>query len=110
MSSREVAPVTPLELAQEVRGGGVIVLIDVRADYEWQLGRLPDALHIPLGRLDVAAGEFDRTANIVVYCHHGARSDLAARVLVAAGFSNVRNLIGGIDRWSAEVDQSVARY
>jgi len=46
----------------------------------------------------------------VVYCHHGQRSDAAARALMGFGFTRVRNLVGGIDRWSREVDSGVRRY
>ena len=48
--------------------------------------------------------------DIVVYCKSGVRSANAARQLRAAGFTRVRNLTGGIRRWSDEVDPSVPRY
>jgi adenylyltransferase/sulfurtransferase len=56
------------------------------------------------------APDLPRDANIVVYCHHGQRSDMAARHLLNTGFTHVRNLTGGIDRWSRLVDPSVRRY
>jgi rhodanese-related sulfurtransferase len=46
----------------------------------------------------------------VVYCHHGARSEAAVAWLRARGFAHVRNLAGGIDRWSLEVEPSLRRY
>ena len=52
----------------------------------------------------------DRSAEIVVYCHHGMRSAAAVEWLQDQGFRTVRNLVGGIDRWSLEVDASVRRY
>jgi adenylyltransferase/sulfurtransferase len=51
-----------------------------------------------------------RDEHIVVYCHHGSRSLLAAEFLVEQGFPRVWNLTGGIDRWSSEVDPTVATY
>jgi adenylyltransferase/sulfurtransferase len=102
--------ITPTELSAELSAGESIVVIDVREPYEWQIGRIPTARLIPLGTLLRAAPELDRNASIVVYCHHGSRSDAAARALISAGFANVRNLLGGIDRWSREVDASVRRY
>ena len=48
--------------------------------------------------------------DIVVMCHHGIRSAAACAFLVREGFHHVRNMAGGIDRWSREVDASVPRY
>ncbi len=105
-----VSAVLPDDLDREIRDGEAITLIDVREDHEWRIARLPNATLIPLRTLPTAAGGLDREANVVVYCHHGSRSDLAARTLMVAGFTRVRNLIGGIDRWSLDVDPSIPRY
>jgi len=43
-------------------------------------------------------------------CHHGQRSQRALELLRQSGFGNVKNLRGGIDAWSREVDPAVARY
>ncbi len=102
--------ISPTELSAALNQGESIVVIDVREPYEWQIGRIPTARLIPLATLLAAAPELDQNASIVVYCHHGSRSDAAARALSGAGFTDVRNLIGGIDRWSRDVDPSVRRY
>jgi sulfur-carrier protein adenylyltransferase/sulfurtransferase len=102
--------IAPAELAGALNRGAPLVVIDVREPYEWQLGRIPTARLIPLATLHAAVPNLDRDASVVVYCHHGSRSAAAARALVAAGFSDVRNLVGGIDRWSVEVDPGVRRY
>jgi Rhodanese-related sulfurtransferase len=52
----------------------------------------------------------DRNTEIIAYCHHGMRSGDATGFLLQQGFSNVKNLIGGIDAWSIQVDGSVPRY
>ena len=52
----------------------------------------------------------DRDTPIVFQCHHGIRSQLAAEYFRRQGFSNLYNLSGGIDAWSALVDPSVPRY
>lgn len=112
MTQKPTAPgvITPTELSDALNRGDSIVVIDVREPYEWQIGRIPTARLIPLSTLRAAASELDRNASIVVYCHHGSRSDAAARALASAGFADVRNLVGGIDRWSREVDPNVPRY
>ncbi|MDE3118191.1 MAG: rhodanese, partial [Nitrospirota bacterium] len=44
------------------------------------------------------------------YCHHGMRSADATGFLLQQGFSNVKNLVGGIDAWSIQVDPNIPRY
>jgi adenylyltransferase/sulfurtransferase len=88
----------------------VIDLIDVREPYEWRIARIEGARLIPLGRIGASASEIARDRDVVLYCHHGARSHAAGEELVAQGFDRVWNLSGGIDRWSAEVDPSVPTY
>jgi adenylyltransferase/sulfurtransferase len=61
-----------------------------------------------LDRLDELADWKDRP--MVVYCHHGMRSAHAIHLLQSLGIQHMSNLQGGIDRWSQEVDPSVARY
>jgi adenylyltransferase/sulfurtransferase len=104
------AEITPRELADRIAGGTRPVLIDVREPREWELARIEGAQLIPLGTLEAAMGSLDRTADIVVYCKTGARSAKAMEQLRAAGFARVRNLAGGIRRWSDEIDPSVPRY
>ena len=87
-----------------------ISVIDVREPYEWSIARLPDARLVPLNSLPQAVNSLDRDAEIVIYCHHGMRSAAAADWLRDQGFGNVLNLVGGIDRWSLEVDPSMRRY
>ena len=107
---KEVDTITPRDLAQAQATADPPVVIDVREPYEWAIARLPEARLIPLRTLFAVAPDIPRDADIVVYCHHGQRSDAAARALMDFGFSRVRNLVGGIDRWSREVDSGVRRY
>jgi sulfur-carrier protein adenylyltransferase/sulfurtransferase len=102
--------ITPVELAALLERGIPISLLDVREPYEWAVARLPDARLVPLNSLPNAVHSLDRAADIVVYCHHGMRSAAAMDWLRDQGFTRVRNLVGGIDRWSIEVDPSVRRY
>jgi molybdopterin/thiamine biosynthesis adenylyltransferase/rhodanese-related sulfurtransferase len=102
--------ITPLRLDARLREGAALALLDVREPYEWAIARLPDARLVPLNSLPQAVHSLDRNAEIVVYCHHGARSAAAVDWLRDQGFAKVRNLVGGIDRWSLEVDSSMRRY
>jgi rhodanese-related sulfurtransferase len=77
-------------------------LVDVRADHEWDAGRIEGAIHLPLAELDERAGELDRERPVVLYCRGGNRSTMAAEALEAAGFDAVK-LSEGIVGW-AEAD------
>lgn len=103
-----ITAVTPSAVATRMAPGAQ--LIDVREPWEWEICRLPGAQLIPLRELEAHLGMLDPQREVVVYCHHGVRSVDAARRLQSAGFKRVSHLEGGIDRWSAEVDDRVARY
>ena len=116
-----VAPAAPAEpagvsapelaalLSGEAEHERTAQLVDVREPWEFELARLPGAVPIPLGQLPQAMDALDRDRPVVVYCHHGIRSQRALETLRAAGF-DVRHLTGGIDAWSRLVDDAVARY
>jgi len=102
--------ISPLRLDARLREGASIALLDVREPYEWAIARLTDARLIPLNSLPQAVHSLNRDVEMVVYCHHGTRSQAAVNWLRDQGFGKVRNLVGGIDRWSLEVDPSMRRY
>lgn len=105
-----VEEIDPRELKARLDRGDRLRLIDVREPYEWEIAHLPQATLIPVGEIEGALPSLDRADEIVVHCHHGARSAAVAALLRRAGFGRVLNLAGGIDRWSVEVDPGVARY
>jgi len=84
--------------------------VDVREPWEWDLGHISRAQHLPLGGVETGLGQLDPGRPVVTYCHHGVRSLAARDVLVKAGFKDVRSLAGGIDAWSREIDGAVPRY
>ena len=87
---------------RQAEGKEDFVLLDVREDYEraeYNIG----GVHIPLGQLSMS---FDKLApyredEIIVYCRSGKRSAMAQELLRQAGFSNVRNLEGGMLAYQA---------
>ncbi|MGH7606643.1 MAG: ThiF family adenylyltransferase, partial [Gemmatimonadales bacterium] len=107
--------IEPRELQRELAGSADLLLLDVREPYEADIARIAGpggggARLVPLRELPGRLGELPRHAAIVTYCHHGQRSARARDILTAAGFANVRNLAGGIDAWSREVDPGMPRY
>ena len=77
------------------------LLLDVREDNEWAVGRLPNARHIRLGELSKRMPELEKYKDkpIVVYCRSGNRSARACALLKKSGFGNANNLAGGIMAW-----------
>ena len=105
-----VQELEPRDLADRMRRGEALELIDVREPYEWRIGRIEGARLVPLGRVGADWSTFPRDRAVVLYCHHGVRSRAAAEFLAEQGFDSVWNLSGGIDRWSVDVDPTIARY
>ena len=104
--------ITPAELDRWLKSESPPLLLDVRQPEEFAVASLPGAVVVPLDQLPARLSEPDgwRTEEVVVYCHHGMRSAHAIGWLAAQGFSHLRNLTGGIDRWSLEVDSETPRY
>lgn len=104
--------ITPRELAEQLQSAHPPKLLDVREPEEYALVRLEGARLIPLGELLLRQAELAdwKEEEIVVYCHHGLRSLSAISQLRHLGFQRLRNLAGGIDRWSVEVDPTAPRY
>ncbi len=73
-------------------------LIDVRADHEWEAGRIAGATHLPLAELAARTGELDPDRPVVLYCRGGTRSTMATDALSAAGFDAAK-LSEGVVGW-----------
>jgi rhodanese-related sulfurtransferase len=76
-------------------------LVDVRADHEWEAGRIAGAKHVPLAELAERTGEIEKERLVVLYCRGGNRSTMAAEALAAAGFDAAK-LSEGIVGWGEE--------
>ncbi|WP_067620511.1 rhodanese-like domain-containing protein [Alicyclobacillus acidiphilus] len=79
----------------------LVQYIDVREPGEFRNGHIQGFRNIPLGQLKRRLGELDRDKPVVVMCHSGMRSAQAARLLVKQGFSDVRNVSGGMLAWNS---------
>jgi monothiol glutaredoxin len=84
-------------------------LIDVRTEEERAFARIEGSRLLDRACYEYLLG-LDRETTIVFQCHHGVRSYSAAEHFQGLGFTNVLNLAGGIDAWSALVDSTVPRY
>ncbi len=89
--------ITAQELKERLDKGEKINLIDVREEYEFDEDNLGGELY-PLGSLPSQIDDLEELQDeeVIIYCRSGARSGRAQQFLEQNGFSNVRNLIGGI--------------
>jgi sulfur-carrier protein adenylyltransferase/sulfurtransferase len=98
------------ELSRRIDAGEAMQLVDVREPFEATIARIEGSELIPLGSLEAALERIRSDVPVVLYCHHGPRSDRAAEFLRQQGFHDVHNLLGGIDAYAAQVDSTLARY
>lgn len=102
--------ISPAELDARRKSGERLRLIDVREPSEHEIARIEGAELLPLSRFEEWAGALDSDEETIVICHHGIRSAQVCLFFARQGHAKMINLVGGIDRWSLEVDGSVPRY
>jgi adenylyltransferase/sulfurtransferase len=105
-----VQRITPSGLQERLNSGEKIIIVDVRESEELEICSLPEIVHIPLSAIASDHTELDPGASYALLCHHGIRSAQAAGFLIQAGFQDVTNIEGGIERWAQEVDSTLQRY
>jgi adenylyltransferase/sulfurtransferase len=65
---------------------------------------------IPAAQFVQRLGEFDPASEIVIHCKSGGRSARAVEIMKGRGFTNARNLTGGVLAWINEIDPSQRKY
>ena len=81
------------------------LLLDVRTPSEFGRGHIPGSKNVPLDVIDhIGCSIADKDVPLFVYCHSGARSRLAAKMLNKCGYSSVVDM-GGISRYSGELER-----
>jgi sulfur-carrier protein adenylyltransferase/sulfurtransferase len=98
------------ELKRKIDAKEDFFLLDVREPNEYQIGKIPGSTLIPLGEVPQRVNEIPRDKEIIVHCKMGGRSAKAAAFLRTQGYTNVKNLKGGILDWSDKVDPTVPKY
>lgn len=95
------------EFAQLIKSNTSAMLVDVREDSEYKSGTIAGAQNIPLSVLSSRLDEFpqDKDTPLLLFCRSGHRSQQAAQLLLAAGYTNVTDLQGGIMAWTGKVIQ-----
>ena len=87
-------------------------IIDCREPDEWAICHLEGAELVPLSQFgELAPQRFqDPQQHVVIYCHHGMRSQRAAAWLRQRGLQKAQSMRGGIDAWSVAIDPTITRY
>ena len=93
---RGVMPsMTPAELLERMKADASLFVLDVRTPAEWEAGHLDAAVHIPVDELRDRLDEVPADRPVAIHCGSGYRSYLAQRILLNAGRTDVRNVVGG---------------
>jgi hydroxyacylglutathione hydrolase len=95
-----IPTLTLAEVGNQLRADHA-VLLDVRSEEEWKSGHAPESLNLPIGGLDQRLDKIPRNRPIIVHCQTGARAAIAASLLKARGFTDVRMFPGGFAEWQA---------
>ena len=95
--------ITPIEVQEKLKTNNTIHLIDVREVDEVKEGKIPQAIHIPLGLLEFRMHELNEKVEYTMVCRSGGRSGRAVQLLEGHGFKVV-NMVGGMNDWEGPVE------
>lgn len=101
---------TPREIKQRLDAGENLTLIDVREPDEMMIAAIDGAQECPMSQARDWIDTLPKDGELVIFCHHGARSMQVAAALAQRGHTNVTNMTGGIDQWAEQVDPTVPHY
>lgn len=77
------------------------LVLDVRETKEFNGGKLPNAVHVPLSQLGARIGELAKHVSrpVIAYCDRGVRARSSMSILAKAGFKDIYHLQGGFKAW-----------
>jgi monothiol glutaredoxin len=104
-----IRQLTVQELKALLDSKAPLQLLDVRSEAERRIAKIEGARNLDKKTVP-EIDDLDPDTLLVFLCHHGMRSLAAAQHFQSKGFTNLGNVVGGIEAWSAEVDPSVPRY
>lgn len=93
--------VSPSEIKARLAKGEKLQIIDVREPSELAAGAIPGAINVPLSSLPARYHEINRNQETIMVCRSGARSGKACEFLSAKGYSNLKNMTGGMIQWDS---------
>jgi len=102
--------ITPSQLKVMMETNPDLYVLDVREPHEIAICAIEGTHKIPLGQLAERYAEVPTDQTVVVHCKLGGRSAQAAEFLQSRGYSDIKNLAGGILRWIEDADASLQKY
>ena len=100
--SETAAPgIAASELSARRASGTAPVVIDVRTSEEYAAGHIPGALNIPFDQVAQRISEVEAPHGVALYCMVGPRARKGESALIAAGYTRVLHLDGGLAAWQA---------
>lgn len=109
-----IAHISVEELARLLQSPDDLQFVDVREPFELELASLEKFENLPLSEYSEWSSDIhnrlDSTKETIVLCHHGVRSAQMCQWLMTQGFTQVKNVAGGIDAYSVRIDPSVPQY
>ncbi len=101
-------------LSQRLAEPTDLQLVDVREPEELAIASLSGFTNLPLSQFQQWSEQIQQTLDphqeTLVLCHHGLRSAQMCNWLIQQGFTNVKNIAGGIHAYAVKVDPSVPTY
>lgn len=95
--------IKPNEVEALLKEKSPINIIDVRETDEVKAGKIPTAMHIPLGLVEFKIQDLDKSKEYIMVCRSGGRSSKATMLLEDQGF-NVVNMTGGMLEWNGPTE------
>ena len=100
----------PDDLHRRIRRGEQWTIIDIREPEERVAAKLKDTLHIRMAEIPRRLADIPGDGKIAFLCHAGVRSQHVCDFLTNRGIDGTYSVVGGIDRWSTDVDPDIPRY
>lgn len=94
-----------VQQAKELIDNNEVVVIDVRTQKEYDEGHIPNATLIPEDEIDNKMDQLDKDASYLMVCRSGNRSSNASEMLAKNGFTHIKNMKGGMNEWTYEVEK-----
>ncbi|MFJ7684778.1 rhodanese-like domain-containing protein [Peribacillus butanolivorans] len=95
--------ISPNEVNALLKRNSTINIIDVREVDEVKAGKIPNAMHIPLGLVEFRMQDLDKSKEYIMVCRSGGRSSRAAKLLENHGYK-VLNMTGGMLEWNGPIE------
>jgi adenylyltransferase/sulfurtransferase len=114
-AQQAIAEISVTELKSIIDGGASdYLIIDVRNPNEWEIGKIPNTVLVPLPEIENGNGvqkvkDLLGDKKLIAHCKMGGRSMKALGILKQAGIDGI-NVTGGINAWSEQVDPTVPKY